>query len=620
MNIKRAECKKDPNEPLTITIKSNGTETKSREEIRLMAEEFAKGLELLGLCPNIDVDGKKFRTLGILIHNCWWGPVLIMSGLYLPCATNFVYTDPPDHYCYNMNHGLFDTMVLSSQMLDHYLKPLERKEIRAMKNLVLESNTPAEYIAKFKEHGMNIYFWEDVIAKGKASSIKLERIKRDSELFVLSTSGSTGSPKGAVLLEKNSFLNLVIECGPWYELIKKQEEVWLNNITLGFATVLGINTLMLIRGGKLVYLEKKYDNFFEELLAGDPSVVILSPLAYNKMYQAIKNVIDTLPDDKKKGVLSVMELKAKYYKMMKKYAHPTYDKLLEPFRKHFFGDRLKLFINIGASINEEVVTFFRLLTGKKFVNAYGACEEGGVVTVATDLDTAEVAGNAVPWYEIKLVDVPEKNYHATDILNGKPCPRGEIYVRGPTMNRYLNEPEKTKEAFTADGWLKTGDIGMLKDGCKLHIIDRKNQVVKLTCSEFLAIERVENLYKTSDYVAQLCVVADQTRDFALGIVVPNIPKLQEAAKKRGITTDKIEELCNNKEVEKIVIEDFKRMGDEKKVLYFEYIPRVILVSEPFSQANGLVTATYKIRRKDVAAKYSDKVEAIYAEKSHKWIH
>jgi hypothetical protein len=191
---------------LTIIIREDGIVTKSREEIRYMGECMAKGLEELGLCPKIDVDGKKIRTLGILIQNCWLGPVLIYTGLYLCCAGNFIYTDPPDHYYYNINQGLFDTLVLGTSMFDAYLKPLEQKEIRAVKNLILEEGAPADYVEKFKSYGMNIYYLKDVIEKGKTSTVKLERPTRDTEIFVLSTSGSTGNPKGAVVHDRLAFI------------------------------------------------------------------------------------------------------------------------------------------------------------------------------------------------------------------------------------------------------------------------------------------------------------------------------------------------------------------------------------------------------------------------------
>ncbi len=378
--------------------------------------------------------------------------------------------------------------------------------------------------------------------------------------------------------------------------------------------------MVMTRGGKLVYLEKKCENFFEELKAGDPTFIVLSPLAYNKMYQAIQNGINGLPEDKKQGIRKLLDMKMKYYRVTGKYSHPAFDKMLEPFRKHFFGDRLKLLVNIGAAINEEVMTFFRILTGKKVVNAYGSCEMTGVCAVSSDTDPAELVGTVVPWYELKLVDVPEKNYYVTDTVDGKPCPRGEVYIRGPIMARYFNEPKKTADAISEDGWLRSGDIGALKEGFQLQLIDRKNQVVKLTCSEFLSVEHVENLYKASQYVAQLCVYADNTRDYAVAIVVPNEPKLREAAKEKGLEKLELEELCKRDDMEKVVVEDFKKIGDTKKALYFEYIPRVILTAEPFTQTNGLITATYKVRRGDVKKKYFERIEEIYKERKTAWIH
>ena len=390
-----------------------------------MGEHFARGLAEYNLCPVVDDHGHKLRTLGVLIKNCWRAPVMMYSGLYYCCAGNYIYTDPPDHFHYNINKGMFDTIVVTISMLDVYLTPAEKKEIRVIKNVIIEEETPPEFITRLKNLGITIFYFNDIVEKGKTSTYKFERPTRDTPIIIVSTSGSTGMPKGAVLNDSGLLDNAALEVGPWHDHLSN-DAYMLNNVTLGFGTVLGFNFATMCRGGKLVYLEKKFANYFEELKAGDPSFIILSPLSYAKMYQAINMVISKLPSPQKEGITAALSAKTKLFYATKKYLEPEIDKMLKPLRDKFFGNRLKFMVNIGAAISDDILTFFRIFSCVKIINSYGSCDVGGIVTVSSDTESAEFAGVPVPWYQFKLIDVPELNYFVTDTIDGKLRPRGEV--------------------------------------------------------------------------------------------------------------------------------------------------------------------------------------------------
>ena len=482
----RYYAKKKANEPMVHIVKESGEiATKTYEEIRFLAECFSKGLDEYGLCPRTEADAKKIKILGVLIHNCWMAPIVIVGCYYGDCTGVYIYADPPDHYHYNVNKGLFDTMFVSTPMLNEYLKPLEAKDIRVVKNLILDENAPADAVAKLKGYGINIFYFNDIIEKGKQSSLIPERLKPDSDVYVVSTSGSTGNPKGAVLGHDCVFYNSTIRAGPWGKYIN-EDSYMANNVTLGFASVLGFNTTSLTRGGKLVYVEKKCASYIEEIKLARPTFIMLSPLGYNKIYQGIMDKINSMPSPHKEGILKILEIKSKIYDATKQYVNPDLDKNLEPLKKGLFGDRINILMNVGATLSPEVIRFFRVLTSTPLINIYGSSELGGLCTTGADTDPCEIVGTPNPWFEFKLVDIPEKAYLSTD----KPYPRGEVYVRGPFMSRYLNEPTKTNETIK-DGWLLTGDVAVLKEDFKLQLIDRKNQVIKLTCVRFSGLSKLE---------------------------------------------------------------------------------------------------------------------------------
>jgi len=108
------------------------------------------------------------------------------------------------------------------------------------------------------------------------------------------------------------------------------------------------------------------------------------------------------------------------------------------------------------------------------------------------------------------------NYLSTD----QPCPRGEIYIRGPVVSPgYYNNKEKTAESFV-DGWFKTGDVGQRNEDGTFSIIDRKKNIFKLSQGVYVAPEKLENLYSRTRVVSQCWIYGDPTQSFLVAVVVP----------------------------------------------------------------------------------------------------
>ena len=123
---------------------------------------------------------------------------------------------------------------------------------------------------------------------------------------------------------------------------------------------------------------------------------------------------------------------------------------------------------------------------------------------------------------MKLVDVPEMGYYSTDKINGVPHPRGEICIRGTSCcPGYFKEPEKTKETIDNKGWVHTGDVGMILSNGALKIIDRKKNIFKLSQGEYIAAEKLENIYVNIDSIKQIFIYGDSLKSYLVAIVVPD---------------------------------------------------------------------------------------------------
>uniref|UniRef100_A0A8C9UUM8 long-chain-fatty-acid--CoA ligase n=1 Tax=Spermophilus dauricus TaxID=99837 RepID=A0A8C9UUM8_SPEDA len=227
------------------------------------------------------------------------------------------------------------------------------------------------------------------------------------------------------------------------------------------------------------------------------------------------------------------------------------------------GGHVRMIVTGAAPASPTVLGFLRAALGCQVYEGYGQteCTAGCTFTTPGDWTSGHV-GAPLPCNHIKLVDVEELNYWT---CKGE----GEICVRGPNVFKgYLKDQDRTKEALDSDGWLHTGDIGKWLPEGTLKIIDRKKHIFKLAQGEYVAPEKIENIYIRSEPVAQIYVHGDSLKAFLVGIVVPDPEVMPCWALKRGIEglyTD----LCINKELKKAILEDMVRLGKESGLHSFE---------------------------------------------------
>lgn len=282
-----------------------------------------------------------------------------------------------------------------------------------------------------------------------------------------------------------------------------------------------------------------------------------------------------------------------------------WDRLVFKKVREGLGGRLRLMVVGAAPLDPDVMTFMRCALGCIVVEGYGQteCVCPCTMTLPGDNDAGHVGPPLASAY-IKLTDVPEMEYYAKKGF-------GEICVQGPIVFQgYLNDEKKTAEAIDGEGWLHTGDIGQWLPNGTLRIIDRKKHIFKLSQGEYIAPEKIENVYSRSHFVAQIFIHGESLKSSLVGVIVPASDVVINWARHHSIRGT-LTELCANPVVKQAILDDLHQIGRKEGLKPFEQAKDILIYPEAFTIDNGLLTPTLKTRRPECRKYFEMQLEELY---------
>ena len=250
--------------------------------------------------------------------------------------------------------------------------------------------------------------------------------------------------------------------------------------------------------------------------------------------------------------------------------------------KEATGGKLRICMNGGGPISKDTQRFISMAI-TPMINGYGLTETSAMGALMDPMKWTDDALGDIPGsIEIKLVDFADAGYFTTN----KPNPQGEVWIRGSSVTEgYWNDPKETAEAITKDGWFMTGDIGEWDKNGHLKIIDRKKNLVKTLNGEYIALEKLESIYRSATVVANICVYADQQRTKPVAIIVPAEPALKKLADKLGVEGNGIEDLVHNKKIQDAVLKELQASGKAGGLSGIEIIEGAVLADEEWTPQN-----------------------------------
>ena len=423
-----------------------------------------------------------------------------------------------------------------------------------------------------------------------------DSIKETDCATIIYTSGTTGTPKGVMLSHRNLVSNVINARNtfPFNEnpTAKALSFLPLNHIFERMVSYIYIST------GISIYYAESLETIGENLKEVKPNLFTTVPRLLEKVYEKIMTKGAELTGIKRKLFYWAVELAEKYdniktgsllYRIQLSIAN----KIIFKKWREALGNNIECIITGGAACQLKLL---RIFNGAQIpiYEGYGPTENSPVISVNCRKKGGTKLGSVglpIEGQEIKI---------EAD---------GEICVKGPSvMMGYYRRPDLTAEAII-NGWLHTGDIGVMEDGRYLKITDRKKELFKTSGGKYVAPQAIENKLKESPFVEQIMVVgADQK--FVGALIVPSIPNLKEWMKHKDIPFTTNEDAINHPQVldlYKELIESFNKFFN-----HVEQIKKFELLPNEWSVETGEMTPKLSMKRKVIMEKFKSAIDRIYS--------
>lgn len=581
------------------------------QQVHEFSEGLAKALYKNELCPEKEVDTQKLRFLGIYSRNreewCLTDCACILGNIV---SVPLYDTLGDSSIEFIINQTEMESIACGADKVKNLCRLKKEGKIESIKNVVLFDEITKEIETEAEEAGLKVYRQLNLAEEGEKWDIELENPTKDSLYTLCYTSGTTGDPKGVI----STHLNMIATIGGAARLGIEfhQDDIHYSYLPLAHVFERLCHVVSLNGGARIGYYQGDITKIRDDLSALKPTIFPSVPRLLNRFYDLMTAGIKQQTGFKKFLVNWGINSKTKSVNSSGDFKHGIFDKLVFKKFRDILGGRVRLMITGSAPISAETMRFLKIAFSCEIYEAYGQTETtgGSFATDPYDKDIGHVGG-PTPHTEFKLVDVPEMDYTSKDIIDGINQPRGEICIRGPScFNGYFRNEEKTKETIDDDGWVHTGDIGVILENGALRIIDRKKNIFKLAQGEYIAAEKLENAYTQIDLVKQIFVYGDSLQHFLVSIIVPDKDEVEKWAKKENLEGT-FEELIKTEEFKTYIQKEIQDKKKDYKFNSLEVPKKIHYITEEFTIDNDMLTPTFKLKRNEAKKAYFAKIKDMY---------
>jgi long-chain acyl-CoA synthetase len=498
------------------------------------------------------------------------------------CGAGIIFVETPDHF--KKLQSVWDSL------------PQLRMAV------VFDPSIPAD--KTMPEEKRRVFAYEDLLEYGR-NAVPAERdmliertktIEPDDEATYVYTSGTTGPPKGVIQTHRNHLhtVNAMAQIN-----VVGEGEICLLFLPLAHSFARAVE-YMDIKAGTITAFAESIDKVRDNLQEIHPHFLPSVPRIFEKVYQSIQANAAASSALKQKifrfaidtgTQVSRAQQAGKPISGLLKLKHRIADKLVFSKIRDRLGGRIRYFISGGAPLSKAIAEFFHAV-GLVVLEGYGLTETTPVLTInRPDAYRFGTVGKVIPGVEVRI---------ASD---------GEILGKGPNIVKgYYKRPDANAEAFDAEGWFHTGDIGEFDADGFLRITDRKKDLIKTSGGKYVAPQNIENLLKFDPRISQVMVHGDN-RKFCSALITLTQDAIEKWAKEQNLAYRDWPDLCTKSETRAMV----QKIVDDKnaQLASFEQIKKFAIVAQDFTQETGELTPTLKVKRKVVTEKYRDILDGFY---------
>ncbi|MBI10635.1 MAG: long-chain fatty acid--CoA ligase [Rhodospirillaceae bacterium] len=490
-------------------------------------------------------------------------------------------TNTPDDHLHILSDSGAKLAIVSTNALAARLMPAVQRSSEINTVIAIDADIMGT-------QGAHIVRWADTLEAGRALpddvAERIDGINRKDASCIIYTSGTGGMPKG-VLLSHGAIL---CNCKGAYDLLSElcnfaeDGERFLSFLPLShsYEHTAGLHFALSI--GAEIYYAQGIDRLVGNMAETAPTIMTAVPRLYEAIHGRIINGVQQAGGLKEKMFMKAVELGRKRYEnpaslsYMDNVFDAALDKLVRAKVAERFGGRLKAFVSGGAPLNPEIGTFFISL-GVRILQGYGQTESAPVISCnPVDGVRIHTVGPALTGVTVKIAE------------------DGEILVQGELlMDGYWNNPDATAEVLI-DGWLHTGDIGVLDADGYIQITDRKKDIIVNAGGDNISPQRVEGMLTIEPEISQAMVFGDR-RPHLVALLVPD--------------EDLIKTVGSEDELQSRLSDAVDRVN--QKLNMIERIRRFTIAHEAFTTDNEMMTPSMKIRRHVINAEYGKALEGLY---------
>jgi long-chain acyl-CoA synthetase len=443
---------------------------------------------------------------------------------------------------------------------------------------------------------VDIRSWEELLERGGDVADEIDEIvaaiEPDDVACLMHTSGTGGVPKGVMTTHRN----IIANCRGAYrllEIVGLGNDVFLNFLPLSHTYEHTAGMMFPISLGAQIYFAEGAETLAANMLEARPTLMTAVPRLYETLHRRILHTVE-----RQGGVQRRLFDKAVTIGRKRSLEQPLslnerlldrlLDRLVRAKLRQRFGGRLKAMVSGGAPLSPEIGSFF-LALGVRLLQGYGQTEAAPVIACNSPARIKmETVGPPLDGVRIRIAD------------------DGEILVAGDNvMKGYWNDPEATAQVLE-DGWLKTGDVGLVDDDGYIRITDRKRDFIKNSGGETIPPARVEGYLTLEPEIAQAMVFGDR-RPYLVAVLVPEADFA--AAYAPDTPEDDFRALARDREFARAIGAVVARVN--RVLSPVERVRRFVIATEPFTIANGQMTPTLKIKRHVIREAYGAALDALY---------